>query len=309
MRDYSKVSPQFWIGSTGKKLRAQGLETQLVALYLMTCTHANMLGMYYLPKIYIAHECGMTLEGASKGVKGAIEAGFCSYDEASEVVWVHEMALYQIGEQLTEKDLRVKGVQNEYNAQPESPYLKPFYDKYKDKFLMNLCRGTEAPSKPLASQEHEQEQYQEQEQEQKSRTGVLVAPDKTPAPTENKPDTELQAACRETWKSYSSAYFDRYGTEPVRNQKVNSQVKQFVQRLGFSESPHVAAFYLTHNNAYYSGRMHAVDCMLSDAEKLRTEWATGNTMTQTKARQIDKTQSNYDAVGEAIKLLKDEANG
>lgn len=168
MRDYSKVSPQFWIGATGKKLRAKGVEAQLVALYLMTCTHANMLGMYYLPKIYIAHECGLSLEGATKGLQGAIEAGFCSYDDPSEVVWVHEMAAYQIGEQLSEKDLRVKGVQNEYNSQPESPYLKPFFDKYSHKFLMTNCRGAEAPSKPLASQEQEQEQYKEQEQEQKA---------------------------------------------------------------------------------------------------------------------------------------------
>jgi len=166
MRDYSKVSPQFWIGSTGKKLRSKGVDCQLVSLYLLTCSHANMLGMYYLPKIYIAHECGLTLEGASKGLNSAIEAGFCAYDEASEVVWVYEMATYQIGEQLSEKDLRVKGVQNEYNAQPNSPYLAPFFEKYSAKFLMINMRKIEAPSKPLASQEQEQEQEQEKEQEQ-----------------------------------------------------------------------------------------------------------------------------------------------
>jgi hypothetical protein len=123
------------------------------------------------------------------------------------------------------------------------------------------------------------------------------------APPGKQIDTELQAACRETWKSYSTAYFDRYGTEPVRNAKVNGQVKQFVQRIGFVESPHVSAFFLTHNNAYYAGRMHSVDCLLADAEKLRTEWATGNAITQTKARQMDKTQSNKDAVGEALAML------
>jgi hypothetical protein len=181
MRDYSKVSPQFWIGATGKKLRTYGIEAQLVAMYLMTCSHANMIGMYYLPKIYIAHECGLDIEGASKGLLSAIEAGFCSYDEASEVVWVHEMATYQIGEQLTEKDLRVKGVQNEYNAQPESPYLKPFFDKYNDKFLMSSCRGIEAPSKPLVSQEHEQEH----EQEQKAGTGTVDMPADSGEPTKN----------------------------------------------------------------------------------------------------------------------------
>ena len=165
MRDYSKVSPQFWIGSTGKKLRSKGIECQLVSLYLMTCSHANMLGLYYLPKIYISHECGLTLDGASKGLNSAIEAGFCSYDDHSEMVWVYEMATYQISEQLKPEDKRVLGVQNEYNNIPECPYLLEFFNKYKSQFCMTLARGNEAPTKPLASQEHEQEQDHKQEQE------------------------------------------------------------------------------------------------------------------------------------------------
>lgn len=300
MRDYSKVSPQFWIGATGKKLRAKGIECQLVALYLMTCTHANMLGMYYLPKVYIAHECGLTLEGASKGLQSAIEAGFCDYDDASEVVWVYEMATYQIGDQLTEKDLRVKGVQNEYNSQPESPYLKPFFNKYKNQFLMTELRDVEAPLKPLVSQEQEQEQEQEQKHEQEQDSS---ASDKS-LPAENPNDeTELQLACKQTWKFYSDAFFNRYGTEPVRNAKVNGQVKQFVKRIGFYESPLVAAFYVANNTQYYVQRGHSVDCLLADAEKLRMEWATGNVMTNTRASQIDKSQANQSAVGEALKLL------
>jgi hypothetical protein len=297
MRDYSKVSPQFWIGATGKKLRAKGIECQLVSLYLMTCSHANMLGMYYLPKIYIAHECGLTIEGASKGLESAIEAGFCSYDSPSEVVWVHEMALYQIGEQLKEKDLRVQGVQNEYNAQPESPYLKPFFDKYKDRFLMKECRGLKAPSKPLVSQEQEQEQEHKQEQEQEQEQ--IVRAEKT-AP----PETELQIACKKTWQSYASSYFKRYGTEPVRNAKVNTLVKNYVQRLGFDESPYVAGFYVQSNNSYYVSRGHVFDSLLADCEKLRTEWATNTSMTSTRAKQIDKHDANRSAVDEAMRILE-----
>jgi len=300
MRDYSKVSPQFWIGATGKKLRAKGIECQLVSLYLMTCSHANMLGMYYLPKIYIAHECGLSIEGASKGLQSAIEAGFCSYDDASEVVWVHEMATYQIGEQLTEKDLRVKGVQNEYNAQPESPYLKPFFAKYSNQFLMTFERGNEAPCKPLVSQEQEQEQEhkKEQEQEQDSFDAEKSAP-----PAKIDSEKELQEACKETWKFYTDAFFNRYGTEPVRNAKVNGQVKQFVKRIGYSESPLVAASFVSNNTQYYVSRGHSVDCLLADAEKIRTEWATGNVMTNTRANQIDKSQANKSAVSEAMQLL------
>ena len=166
MRDYGKVSPQFWIGQTGKKLRSEGMEAQLVAMYLMTSPHANMLGLYYCPVMFIAHETGLGLEGALKGLRSAISSGFCAYDEDTETVWVLEMAHYQIADALTGKDLRIKGVQNEYDSLPANPYLEAFYDKYAASFCMMTKRyfnkvgegKTEAPSKPLTSQEQEQEQ-------------------------------------------------------------------------------------------------------------------------------------------------------
>ena len=58
MREYSKITPQFWLGSTGKKLRGH-TEAQIVATYLLTSPHANMLGLYYLPKMFISHETGL----------------------------------------------------------------------------------------------------------------------------------------------------------------------------------------------------------------------------------------------------------
>ena len=119
-----------------------------------------------------------------------------------------------------------------------------------------------------------------------------------------KPETDLQAASRETWQAYATAYFSRYGTEPVQNKTVRSQIKAFVQRIGFSESPGVAAHYLASNNAFYTQRGHAVGSLLADAEKLRTEWATGQSMTATRAKQIDKSQANYSAVDEAMKIIK-----
>lgn len=171
MRDYGKVSPQFWIGKTGKALRQAGPEAQLVSLYLLTNPHANMIGLYYMPLMFIAHETGLGIEGASKGLKRAIGAGFCYYDDASEMIWVPEMAAHQIGTELNPKDKRCSGVQNEYNAQPENPFLSMFYRKYKKDFNMTICRGvavqnsseSEGASKGLASQEQEQEQEKEQE--------------------------------------------------------------------------------------------------------------------------------------------------
>ncbi len=165
MRDYGKIAPSFWTGKTGKAIKAGGQEAVVVAMYLMSSPHSNMIGMYYLPMMYLAHESGLGFEGASKGLKRGCEAGFCSYDEASEVVWVHEMARYQIAGELSANDNRVKGIQREIGLVPENPFVSAFYDKYSSAFkLKKLAEKPspfEAPSKPLRSQEQEQEQEQD----------------------------------------------------------------------------------------------------------------------------------------------------
>lgn len=105
-----------------------------------------------------------------------------------------------------------------------------------------------------------------------------------------KPKSESKGA--ETWKSYANAYYSRYGADPVRNAKTSGMITQLVDRLGKDDAPHVAAFYVHHNNGYYVGNGHSVGALLRDAEKLRTEWATGRSMTQTIAKNTDRTASN-----------------
>ena len=93
---------------------------------------------------------------------------------------------------------------------------------------------------------------------------------------------------REVWKSYSDAYFNRYGTEPVRNHITNRNVVDFCKRVEMEEAPHIARWFVTHSDAYYVRQMHPFWALLKDAEKIRSEWATGRVMTQTKARQTDR---------------------
>lgn len=113
------------------------------------------------------------------------------------------------------------------------------------------------------------------------------------------------APTAETWSAYAVAYRKRYGVEPVRNATVNGQMANFVKRLGGEEAPSVAAFYVGHNNRYYASAMHSVAALLKDAEKLRTEWATGHRMTATQAGQADRTQTNGEVFGKLIREAQD----
>lgn len=164
MRDYGVVSPKFWIGETGKALRGNA-HAQVLALYLMTCPHANMIGVFHCPVLYMAHETGLGMEGASKALQSLIEAGYCTYDEASETVFVHRMAAYQVAESLKPGDNRVKGVEREWQNIGPAKLKQAFFALYSVAFHLAGDQEKEspsqAPSKPLASQEQEQEQEQD----------------------------------------------------------------------------------------------------------------------------------------------------
>lgn len=164
MRDYGKVSPQFWIGETGKLLRGNP-EAQVLALYLMTNPHATMTGVFHCPTIYMAHETGLSAEGASKGLARLIEVGFCEYDEPSESVFVVNMAAYQIDDCLKPEDKRVLGLQKEVAKMLPARFQQRFIEVYGERFhLIEQGKNPsplEAPSKPLPSQEQEQEQEQD----------------------------------------------------------------------------------------------------------------------------------------------------
>jgi hypothetical protein len=100
----------------------------------------------------------------------------------------------------------------------------------------------------------------------------------SPSATRNQPlSTQL------IWKAYSEAYLTRYEHEPIRNAKINSQIKQFVSRLPTKDAPEVVRFYVQHSNRYYVQKMHPVGLLLQDAEKLYTEWRRGRPMTIAEA--------------------------
>jgi hypothetical protein len=148
VRDYAKVAPTFWTGTTGKALRKAGPEAVIVGMYLMTSPHANMIGVYHCPISYISIDTGLTIEGASKGLLSAIEADFCTYDEASEYVLVHEFAAYQVGAELDPKDKRVQGVINELAKVPKNKCWQGFRARYAVPFHLPI---PPQPAKPLRS--------------------------------------------------------------------------------------------------------------------------------------------------------------
>ena len=196
MRKYSSITPKFWIGKTGRKLRGD-ISAKLVAAYLLSCPNNDMTGVFYCPLCQISAETGLPLEAPSvplpspfqgplKGIREALETlqreDFAIYDYESEYVFVKKMALFQIAQELKPTDKRVTGIKTAIESMPENfKYL--FIKEYNECFNLGFkdipspeiqefgvqtqeeeelpSSPIEAPSKALRCQEQEQEQEQE----------------------------------------------------------------------------------------------------------------------------------------------------
>ena len=151
MRAYASVKPRFWTGETGRQLRGDS-DAQLVALYLITSPHANMIGAYYLPLTYLAHETGLAPAAAEAALDRVCATGFAQYDSDSEHVWIPNLARDQVGPSIKPADKRRKGVLTALGMIASHPFAACFVERYGVAYGIALDPGNkdeEAPSKGL----------------------------------------------------------------------------------------------------------------------------------------------------------------
>ena len=89
------------------------------------------------------------------------------------------------------------------------------------------------------------------------------------------PNSTQISPATQAWVRYSTAHKLRYGVFPVRNARANGLLSQLVGRLGAVEAPDVAEFFIRHDDQFYVKAGHPLTLLLRDAEKLRTQWASG----------------------------------
>lgn len=107
MRDYGKIPPNIWLHGQDNGLKTKEITARLMALYLYSGPHATMLGAYYLPLAYAAHDTGLSLEAVETALDELIAQDFCQYDVTHAYVWVKAMLPHQVGEGLKPGDKRV----------------------------------------------------------------------------------------------------------------------------------------------------------------------------------------------------------
>ena len=126
-----------------------------MATYLLTCEHANMLGLYRLPLLYATEETGLKRREVAAALEQLKAVEFAHYDEATEFVWVLEMARFQLGllpsDTLKEGDKRAKGAARLYKQISSNPFLGPFHDRYSEVLGLPIRRDFLAETKPYVS--------------------------------------------------------------------------------------------------------------------------------------------------------------
>lgn len=204
MRDHAIVSPHFWTGETGRQLRKDA-DAQRIALYLMTCPSANMIGLYYIPIPLISHEVGISLQGASKGLVRLYEVGFCAYDAPSEVVFIYQMARYQIGEVIKDKDLRYGSVLKLLSQMRNCIFYNDFLTRYNEPFRLNL-KPLPSPLRAPRAFDQDQDQDQDQEKEKdlnpKSSPVLRDKPTRPPQKNRAKLSTDYSPGFLAWWEAY-----------------------------------------------------------------------------------------------------------
>lgn len=140
---YTKIDELMWKDS---KLKSISTESKLLFIYLLSCQHRNVLGLYNLPKYYVQGDLGYPLETVTKGLVELFENGFVTYDECSETVLINNFLKYNP----LENPNQVKGAVKVLPTIPKTPLFNILVNILNDsdnKYLSDLRTGIEQYAK------------------------------------------------------------------------------------------------------------------------------------------------------------------
>ena len=185
MRDYGKVFSRIWESTDFRSLSEDG---RALALYLLTCQHGTIAGVFRVPDGYACEDLQWSAERVAEGFANLKAKGFATRCEDSKWVWVTKFLEWNPPENPNQRKAAAKVAL----SVPESCSWKLDFIR-----VSGASLGIEAPVKANPSLTvvkpfPNQEQKQEQEQERES-----AAAQRTPRP--RREDITLKAyleACR-----------------------------------------------------------------------------------------------------------------
>lgn len=315
MREYGQLQIEFW--SDPKVLQLSD-QAKILMVYLITGPHSNSLGCMRVPTGYIQDDLNWERDTVETRCEELVKQGLVHRDWKTGWTLLPRFLKHNPpanNSVAANLEKLFRKVPDEVAIYPSLVEALASYGTRLDgdfrAFLEEENARCSHRVDTVPAREQEQDPEQDQEQEHDPDQEGRADPPSQPEPPEPEQADQLPAAPeaagdppnksggdkhqgnpenRETWEAYAAEYHRRYGVEPIRNAKVNTQIANFVKRVGKENAPHVAAFYVRHNGQFYVGRGHQVGIMLNDAEKLYTEWASGQKVTAKAARDADRLE-------------------
>jgi len=165
MRTYGSIQTKFW---THRDVIGLSDQAKLLASYLLSSPHTNMLGCFRIPIGYIAEDLRWTIDTSTQALYDLANIHFLTYDAASGWVIIHNFLKYH----LIENPNQGRSVAKLFEEIPKNiEFLLPLIinllqqTKHLDE---DLCGCLETLAKPFLNQEQEQNQEKKQEQEEMS---------------------------------------------------------------------------------------------------------------------------------------------
>ena len=188
---YATIHTKVWQDSKFRGLDSIG---KMLFMYLLTAPHGNMIGYYYIPKLYMAADTDMSMDEIDRALDALVDAGMALYDNDSNMILLKQFLKYNP----ISNENQVKGAVQLIKELPESwlimellgcieAHCPDHIDRFRD-----ICKGHAspliAPSEPLDSpleapsdglgigyEEQVQVQVQDQVQQQEGVQGEPAA--------------------------------------------------------------------------------------------------------------------------------------
>lgn len=175
MRDYGKVFSRIW---ESEDFRSMSEDGRALVLYLLTCQHGTIAGVFRVPDGYACEDLQWSVERVSSAFAETLAKGFANRCETTKWVWVCKFLTWNP----PENPNQTKAVRKIAQQIPDNCAWKPAFTRAWGS-LLGLAELPESnPSGTLS--EGLLNQYQEQEQEQKQEDQKPIRPSPAEPPTD-----------------------------------------------------------------------------------------------------------------------------
>lgn len=157
MRDFGKVYGTFWTSDTTSHMSDTA---KLLALYLMTTTHATIAGVFRMPDGYVSEDLHWPIERVAEGFGELFDTGFATRCNDTKWVWIKKHLEWNA----PENPNQIKSAKKIAVSVPENCTWRAEFYRCAAPIL-----GLEAPNplatlpKPSLNQKQEQKQKQKKE--------------------------------------------------------------------------------------------------------------------------------------------------